>query len=425
MSEAGVIVLGAGIAGLGAARALADAGTAVTVIEARDRIGGRTWTSDLWPDLPVDMGASWIHGVTGNPMTDLAGALDVPLFPASYDRTIAFDAAGGKINFDRAARDADRIVEAARDAVDDDDKDISLKMAVEQSPEWAALSTAQRRLIRLAIHTRIEHEYSGDWARLSAWYFDDDADLPGGDAVLASGFAPLTAHLAKGLDIRLGAPALRLDHTAGGVQIVTTRGTYHADKVIVTVPLGVLKSGDIQFDAPLKKKRQKAIDRLEMGLVNKCWLRFEAAFWPENIDWINHLGAWPGAEPGHWPEFTSFLGPAGVPLLVGFNAAAPAETMEALDDGATVASAMDALRTMFGSAIPQPIGHQISRWRQDPFAQGAYSFQPAGTKAATRSKLFGSDWEGRLIFAGEATSHDYPGTVHGALMTGRAAATLI
>jgi monoamine oxidase len=77
---------------------------------------------------------------------------------------------------------------------------------------------------------------------------------------------------------------------------------------------------------------------------------------------------------------------------------------------------------MFGSAVPEPLGVQISRWRQDPFALGAYSFKAVGTRAKDRKALFGPDWENRLLFAGEATSGDYPATVHGALLTGRAAA---
>ncbi len=422
MSNARVIVLGAGFAGLGAARVLADAGVEVTVIEARDRISGRAWTSNEWPDLPVDMGASWIHGITGNPLTELVERLGIKLFPTSYGRTLAFDATGNEVDFDALADEAEQLVEAAREAVDDFDDDISIKAAVERSPEWAALSAQRRQMIRLAIHTRIEHEYSGDWSRLSAWYYDDGGDFPGTDAVMKKGYGPLAEYLAIGLDIRLNEPAVRLEKTPDGIKVETTSNTYMAGKVIVTVPLGVLKAGDIQFDTPLKRKRQGAINDLEMGLLNKCWLRFEKAFWPDDIDWIDYLGAWDDNVPGHWPEFTSFSGPTGEALLVGFNAAAPAETLEAMDDTATVASAMVALRSMFGEDVPDPIAYQVSRWRQDPFARGAYSFQPVGTRSKTRRQLFGSDWDKRLFFAGEATSDDQPGTVHGALMTGRAVA---
>ena len=102
-----------------------------------------------------------------------------------------------------------------------------------------------------------------------------------------------------------------------------------------------------------------------------------------------------------------------------------ADEVERWDDRTTAASALEALRAMFGSSVPDPLGHQTSRWRQDPFAQGAYSFKAVGTRTRDRKALFGSDWEGRLSFAGEATSRDYPATVHGALMTGQAAAAAL
>ena len=99
-----VLVLGAGMAGLGAARVLQDAGIPVTVIEARDRIGGRTHTSHLWPDLPVDMGASWIHGTKGNPLTALAKELGLKVTPTTYDRSATFDENGREIDFIKAAQ---------------------------------------------------------------------------------------------------------------------------------------------------------------------------------------------------------------------------------------------------------------------------------------------------------------------------------
>ncbi|MCX7289418.1 MAG: FAD-dependent oxidoreductase, partial [Rhodobacterales bacterium] len=92
------------MAGLGAARALADAGAQVTVIEARDRIGGRSHTSHLWPDLPMDMGAGWIHGTSGNPVTALAHKVGLTLTPTSYKRSVTFDAA--VVNLDLEAMGA-------------------------------------------------------------------------------------------------------------------------------------------------------------------------------------------------------------------------------------------------------------------------------------------------------------------------------
>lgn len=416
-----VLVLGAGMAGLGAARRLHKAGREVTVIEARERIGGRTFTSDLWPDLPVDMGASWIHGTKGNPLTALAAKAGVALTPTSYRRSATFDAGGRKVGFDKAARRAEALVEAARERVDDAERDVSLQAAIEASPDWVALPEADRRLLRLAINTRIEHEYSGDWSRLSAWHFDDGEDFPGDEAVLTPGYGPIVARLGRGLDLRLGEVVTGIAPAGAGVRVTTSRGTHEAACVIVALPLGVLQSGTVRFAEALAPRRQRAIDGLGVGLLNKCWLRFGRVFWPEGIDWIDFLGP----VETLWADWTNGLPSTGQPLLVGFNAASMAERVEALDDRETVASAMEALRAMFGSATPEPVGSQVTRWRADPFARGAYSFHAVGTSWKDRKALFGADWDGRLLFAGEAASVDHPATAHGALMTGKAAARLV
>lgn len=413
-----VLVLGAGMAGLGAARLLQDAGVAVTVIEARDRIGGRTHTSHLWPDLPVDMGASWIHGTKGNPLTRLARDLGLKVTPTSYARAVTYDENGRKVAFDKAAQRALALVERARKRIDDCDSDMSLQAAVEALPHWQKLPFLDRRIARLAINTRIEHEYSGDWAAMSAWHFDDGKDFGGHEAVVTPGFGPMVQHLAQGLDLRLGEPVLRIDPRPDGIEVTTTRGTHRAGHGIVTLPLGVLQSGRVTFGEPLVPRRQRAIDTLGMGLLNKCVLRFDRVFWPPEVDWIDFLGP----TETLWADWTSYLRATGRPLLAAFNAAGMADEVEGWDDSTTAASALEALRAMFGKSVPEPLGFQISRWRQDPFALGAYSFKAVGTRAKDRKALFGPDWENRLLFAGEATSRDCPATVHGALMTGRAAA---
>ncbi|MCX7286642.1 MAG: FAD-dependent oxidoreductase, partial [Rhodobacterales bacterium] len=406
---------------LGAARALADAGAQVTVIEARDRIGGRSHTSHLWPDLPMDMGASWIHGTSGNPVTALAHKVGLTLTPTSYKRSVTFDAAGQEVPFIKPAKRTLKLVEKARNRVADLDADVTLMEAILASPDWAALTPEDRRVARLAINTRIEHEYSGDWSRLSAWHFDDGKDFPGDEAVVTPGFGPILHHLAQGLDIRLGKAVTAIAPRGKGVEVTTAQGSYRADHAVVTLPLGVLKAGAVSFAEPLNRKRQRAINRLEMGLLNKCILRFDRVFWPADMDWIDFLGP----VETLWGDWTNYLPACGQPVIVGFNAARMADEIEALDDAETTASAMAALRAMFGTAIPDPVASQISRWRADPFALGAYSFNAVGSSQKDRSALFGSDWDGLLQFAGEATSWKQPATVHGALLTGRKAALAI
>jgi monoamine oxidase len=406
------------MAGLGAARLLHDAGARVTVIEARDRIGGRTHTSHLWPDLPVDMGASWIHGTKGNPVTALARDCGLKLTPTDYKRSVTYDDAGREVPFLKPAEQALALVERARERIDDADQDMSLQAAIEASKDWRKLSPQDRRVARLAINTRIEHEYSGDWSRLSAWHFDQGVDFPGDEAVVTPGFGPILTLLAQGLDVRMAEPVTTIAPTRNGVEVTTTRGTHRADQAIITLPLGVLQSGRIRFAEPLAKKRQHAIDVLGMGLLNKCVLRFDRVFWPADRDWIDFLGP----VETLWADWTNCLPATGQPLLFGFNAARMADEVEGWSDRDTVASALEALRAMFGSSVPDVSAAQVSRWRQDPFALGAYSFQSVGSSRKDRKALFGADWQGRLFFAGEATSADQPSTVHGALITGRAAA---
>ena len=158
-----------------------------------------------------------------------------------------------------------------------------------------------------------------------------------------------------------------------------------------------------------------------MGLLNKCWLRFDRIAWDDSVDWIE----WLGPQDGHWAQWVSLARAAKAPVLLAFHAGSQASDLEHLDDTATMAAAHDALKSMFGTAFPAPLAAQVTRWSQDPLSLGSYSFHATGTSPATRRALAGTDWDGRLVFAGEATDPDYPGTAHGAVLSGRAAARRI
>ena len=193
------------------------------------------------------------------------------------------------------------------------------------------------------------------------------------------------------------------------------------DHALVTVPLGVLKAGGITFGGELSAKRQAAIDGLGMGLLNKCWLRFDRIAWPDDVDWIE----WAGPTPGAWSQWVSLARVAKAPVLLAFHGGDAGRALEQLSDAEIMGQAHEALKSMFGADFPAPIAAQISRWSVDPFAQGAYSFLAPGTSPKTRKALAGADWDGRLLFAGEATEPDYPSTAHGAVLSGRRAAAAI
>lgn len=407
VSGKSLAVVGAGMAGLAAARALMDLGADVTVYEARARIGGRIHTSNLWPDIPCDLGASWIHGLRGNPISALARAAGAGLVKTSYDSAASF-LRGAQAD---SAIDAWDWISAAQDS----GADISLQDAITALPDYAKLSAGQRRDLRAALHREIEHEYGGDWGQISALWLDAGRAFRGGDALFPRGYGQIVDHVAKGLAIQTGAQVTHITARAGGVEVrFAGEQSIRADAAVVTLPLGVLQAGDVVFDPPLAPERQGAIAALGMGLYNKVFLRFDTDLDLPAVDWMENLDA----SDLRFSEWVNLAHVLDAPALLGFNAADTAREVEALDDATTLAAATDALRAMLGSAAPAPVDAQITRWGRDGFARGSYSFHAIGAKEGARADLFGADWDGRIAFAGEAASADYPSTVHGAWLSG-------
>lgn len=419
--EADVLVIGAGMAGLAAARALQAAGRRVIVLEARERIGGRVWTDTTWLDLPVDMGASWIHGVEENPIAEIAAEQQIRTLSTDYDNLWLYDSDGRLLEddeHDALEAEAEAFFEAALEAANDEyDTDQSIQRAVDDHLARRPLSPRQRRALDYFINSSVEHEYAADIADLSLFAWDDGDGFDGEDVIFPGGYGQIADFLAEGLDIRLGQPVSAVAYGDGGVTVECAGGSFRAGRAVITLPLGVLQKGSVRFDPPLPPAKQAAIGSLGMGLLNKLYLRFSRVFWPVEAELLGYISP----VKGEWNETLNFAHYTGKPVLLLFNAGNYGRAIEKLSDEEIVAEAMTRLRTIYGPDIPEPEAYQITRWASDPFAWGSYSYLRPGTDGDTRDAL-AEPVANRLFFAGEATSSAYAATVHGAYLSGLRAA---
>lgn len=313
-----------------------------------------------------------------------------------------------------------RVAQAVR-AAQDQDPDRSVRAVAAGVAAGAALPGAdaaeRARWLDFVLSGDYEQEYAGPAEELSAHWHDSAEAFGGEDRLLPQGFDRLAQHLASALAVQLKQVVREVHWREPVVRVVTDRGEFQAERVVLTLPLGVLKAGSVRFLPALPAAQQAAIDQLGMGVLNKLYLRFAKPFWPVDADWLEVIAE----ERGAWTEWLSLQRVAGVPVLLGFNAATRARQIEGWDDARVVDDALRTLRRLFGASVPAPEAFQLTRWASDPFARGAYSFHPVGVLPRVRDQL-AEPLDGKLFIAGEASDREGFGTAHGAYQSGLRAA---
>lgn len=419
MSDVDVVVIGAGLAGLGAATALRAAGRSALVLEASGRIGGRAWTTHpaelggVW----FDVGAVWLHNAETNPLVPIARAAGETLLRSAelrVERTFVgtreataeeyADYAGAWQRFeDRAAeilrtRDDVPMAEVARSMPDD---------------TWAVtVETWEGPIICVA---------SADEFSLRDWLRNV---LSGSNLVPDGGIGAFVARrLGDGLDIRLSTPVTRVSWGGAGVSVETASGVVTARSAIVTVSTGVLAAGAIVFDPPLPVATQAAIHALPMGLAMKVALRTTGS---DRLGLPLHCSIDRQVKRSGDPTMGFQCWPYKRDYVQGWVGGPVAWELARAGDAAAVDFALGQLRTLFGGRVDRVFagGQQlVTRWDADPFVRGAYSFVRPGD-ADARAALAQPLADGHLLFAGEACHDGMTGTVAGAWISGQDAARI-
>lgn len=439
------LIVGAGIAGLGAAERLiyqhGIPGNQITIIEARNRTGGRIFTDSSslgGPLVPggsppkVDLGASWIHTAdpNRNPIRKYVDARSIA--------TVADPDEFGVIFRSDASQYSDEEIDAAYAEAEADLEDAFASASTPARSSWPSRLTSSSfgQLFRASLEFDPPVPDS-QWS-VQRYLTVGEGCLEGPELIFPGGYSQVPDDLTQrlqnqGVTVLLGAQVIQVDYSAdtrcgGATATLLAGGTISADAVIVAVPLGVLKavSNSIAFAPPLPTSHSMALSRMAMGNAGKAAARFPVDFWSAEIGADTFVAGveLPGANDttrGKFFQFFNMQKVLGIPILASFMSGEYMDTADLLSDSEIQDDFMKSLRVAFPTA-PDPTHFVRTNWGTDPFARGIYTNWASTSSSAEDIRALSLPVSPNFAFAGEHTAFDYVGSVHGAYLSGMRAA---
>jgi monoamine oxidase len=413
MAGTKVIVIGAGFAGLAAAKQVQEQGADAIIFEAGSYIGGRVRT-DRSLGAPFELGAGWIHGPSRqNPTQRLANLVNARTYVTDDDNFDVFDPQGNALS-DAQYERLDELYEYLEEILFYPVR--SGQQSVEEVLTRIDPDIVNDPLGRWMLSAYFEFSIGAGIGDISAANGFESSSFDGADVILTEGYDSIIAPLAAGLDIRLNTSVSKIWYDDDGVEV----DGEPADYVVCTVPLGVLKSGKITFDPPLPRELRDAISEIGFGSVTKIAIKFPEPFWDTGTQYFGMM-----TEPkGRWNYWLNYRTFSDENILLGLSVGDYAPFADRMSKAAMTEDALDVLRSVWGDKVGVPTAVLTTHWSQDPHFLGAYSYPQAGGLIA-QFRAFEKPVSNRVLFAGEHTEFDHLGTTHGALLSGRRAADAI
>lgn len=397
-----LVIVGAGAAGLAAARTARDLGLTFVVFEAMPRVGGRAHTDPRPFGVPWDRGCHWLHSADANPFTRLADeyGFRYRTEPAPWRKHL-----GDRWADPDEQRAADAFIVAGYEAATvaaRGGRDVPMAEVIDRDDRWL---WSLRAVVAAEWGVAIDAASTGDIGR----YRDTNRNWP-----VRDGYGALVVRHAADLPVTLATPVERIDWGGERVRVTTPRGTVEAGAVIVTVSTGVLAADVIRFEPALPVWKQEAIAAVPLGKANKVAIQLDG----RRLGVDEHTSVLVPVGDG---AISFQFRPFGWDLATGYLAGPFCDELEGMGEAAMVDAALGGLRSVLGADAVRDIGATAcTGWGREPFVRGAYGMARPGE--AHRRPDLAVPLADRLFFAGEATSPDFFSTCHGAHLTGIAAA---
>ena len=419
-----VIVIGAGAAGLAAARSLQDAGREVLVLEARDRVGGRVYTDYSFASHPIERGAEYINGenVITWEWVKQYGLETLPFLENLKHAFVYFNSK--RLSVEQLYKDSK--LKALDFLVSRDSAlfELADKWVKAGKPDTTAAKLLAANNVRFSpesyrlVDYSFSSEYGANLQQLGVYgllegTYEGDGNS---NSRLKKGYSHLLKLFATDLNIRYSTPVTKIAWSPQGIQLQTQNNTtFTAKKLVITVPLALLQSNAILFDPVLPPEKRAAIDGLGIAHVTKLILKFDEPFWSEETELVlTTLDTQMWWRPG-WGRTKE------TPVLSAYTGAVNATNFSAMGRDALIKAGLGDLQQIFDVPLEgRLVDALFVDWRTDPYSRMAYSYVPVGG-TGLRKKL-AQPIENVLFFAGEATHVIRPSTVHGAIESGLRAA---